>query len=205
MKCSKKDTSTGNLISKDLHIDQVHQYKYLGYIINDNNLINEEIKERTALSTKAYYANQKLFKSRLVTKYSKLKLYRTVIRPIVTYASETCVLKETSIQKLLVFERKILRKISGPTKENKLWKIKTNNALDKRIKHQNIVNHITAQRLNWFGHIQRMPDTTTVKKIFHWKPLTKRSKGGPKYWWEDNIKQDICQLKITNWMVCVQD
>jgi len=41
-----------------------------------------------------------------------------------------------------------------------------------------------------------MPDTRTVKKIFIWKPLTKRSQGRPKYKWEDNIKQDICQLKI---------
>jgi hypothetical protein len=40
-----------------------------------------------------------------------------------------------------------------------------------------------------------MPDTRTVKKIFNWKPLTKRSQGKPKYRWEDN-KQDICQLKI---------
>jgi len=41
-----------------------------------------------------------------------------------------------------------------------------------------------------------MPDTRTVKKIFNWKPLTKRSQGRPKYRWEDNIKQDICQMKI---------
>jgi len=39
-----------------------------------------------------------------------LKLYRKVIRPIVTYASETWVLKESIIQKLLVFERKILKR-----------------------------------------------------------------------------------------------
>jgi hypothetical protein len=67
-----------------------------------------------------------LFKSRLVTKQSKLKLYRTVIRPIVTYASETWVLKEAIIQKLLVYERKILRRIFGPTKENQIWRVKTN-------------------------------------------------------------------------------
>jgi hypothetical protein len=55
----------------------------------------------------------------LVTKQWKLKLYRTVIRPIVTYVSETWVLKETILQKLSVFERKILRRIFGPTKKNK--------------------------------------------------------------------------------------
>jgi hypothetical protein len=50
-----------------------------------------------------------------------------------------------------------------------------------------------------------MPDTRTVKKIFNWKPLTKRSQGRPKYRWEDNITQDICQMKIKNWIACVQD
>jgi hypothetical protein len=38
----------------------------------------------------------------------------------VTYASEIWVLKETIIQKLLVFERRILRRIFGPTKETQI-------------------------------------------------------------------------------------
>ena len=86
-----------------------------------SNSIEEEIKEKIALGTKTYYTNIKFFKSKLVTKQSKLKLYRTVIRPVVTYASETWVFKETIIQKLLVFERKILIRIFGPTKENQIW------------------------------------------------------------------------------------
>jgi len=135
----------------------------------------------------------------------KLKLYRTVIRPIVTYASETWVLKENIIQKLLVFERKIFREIFWPTKENQICRIKTNKKLDKLIKHKNLVNHIRAQRLSWFGHVQRMPDTRTIKKIFKWNPLAKRSKERLKYRWEDNIKQDICQMKVKNWITCVQD
>ena len=94
----------------------------------------------------------------MVTKQSKLKLYRTAIRPIVTYASETWVLKRTIIQKLLVFERKILRRIFGSTKENQIWRVKTNDELDKLIKRKNIINFIKAQRLSWFGHVQRMPD-----------------------------------------------
>jgi len=124
----------------------------------------------------------------------------------VTFASETWVLKETIIQKLLVFEREILRSIFGPTKENQIWRIKTNDKLDKLIKHKIIVNCIKAQRLSWFGHVQRMSDTRAVKKIFKWKPLTKRSQGKPKYRWEGNIKQDICQMKIIkNWIAFVQN
>jgi hypothetical protein len=123
----------------------------------------------------------------------------------VTYASETWVLKETINQKLSVFEWRILRRIFGSTKENQIWESKTNEELDKLMKHKNIINHIKAQRLIWFGHVQRMPNTRTVKKIFNWKLLTKRSQGRPKYRWKDNIKQDICQIKIKNWITCVQD
>jgi len=132
-------------------------------------------------------------------------LCRTVIRPIETYASETWLLKETIIQKLLVFEKKILRRVFGPTKENQIWRVKPNEKLDKLIKHKNIINYVKAQRLSWFGHVQTIPDTRTVKKIFNWKPLTKMSQGRHKYRWEDNIKQDICQLKIKNWIACIQD
>ena len=107
-----------------LVVEQVQQYKFLGSIINVSNSIEEEIKERIVLGTKAYYANLKFFKSRLVTKQSKLKLYKTVIRPIVTCASEIWVLEEAIIQKLLVFERKILRRIFGPTEENQIWRAK---------------------------------------------------------------------------------
>ena len=105
----------------------------------------------------------------------------------------------------VVFERKILRRIFGPITENKMWRIKTDEGLVKLIKHKNIVNYIKAQKLSWFGHVQRMSDTRTVKKIFNWKPLTKRSQGRLKYKWEDNIKQDVYQMKIKNWTACVQD
>jgi len=115
------------------------------------------------------------------------------------------VLRETTIQKLLVFERKILRIIFRPTKENQIWRIKTKEELDKLIKHKNVVNYIKAQRLRVFGHVQRIPDTRKFKKIFKWNPLTKRSQRRPKYRWEDKVKQNICQMKFKNWITCVQD
>jgi hypothetical protein len=96
-------------------------------------------------------------------------------------------------------------KYSDPQVENQLLKIKTNDELDKLIKHQNIISHIKALTLSWFGHVQRMPGSRIVKKIFNWTPLTTRTKGRPKQRWEDNIIQDICHVKIKNWTACVQD
>jgi hypothetical protein len=61
-----------------------------------------------------------------VSKKSKIKLYNTTIRPIAVYGSECWVLMENIKQKLLVFERRILRRIFGPTqKANGKWSLKT--------------------------------------------------------------------------------
>jgi cell fate (sporulation/competence/biofilm development) regulator YmcA (YheA/YmcA/DUF963 family) len=65
---------TDNLNIDNMYLEQVKQFKYLESIINNDNSIKEEIKERIALGNKAYFANQKFLKSKLVTKRSKLKL-----------------------------------------------------------------------------------------------------------------------------------
>ena len=135
-------------------------------------------KASTTQNNKAFYANKTLFKSNLMSRKSELKLYWSVIRPIVVYGCETWVLEESIIQKVCVFERKILRRISGPTKEaNGIWGIKTNKELDELIKHRNITNYVKAQQLSWFGHTNRMPKTSIVKRIYKWKPFTGRPAG----------------------------
>ena len=120
-----------------LGFDQVRSFSYLGTIVNGNNNLEEEIRERIVKGNKVFYANKTLLKSNLVSRKSRLKLYWSAIRPIVVYGCETWVLKESIIQKLSVFERKIF----GPTKEaNGIWRIKTNKELDELIKHRNIIN-----------------------------------------------------------------
>jgi len=110
------------------------------------------------------------------------------------------------IQKLSVFEWKILRKISGPTKEdNVIWRVKTNKKLDQLIKHRNIMNYVKAQRLSWFGHTNRMPETSIVKRIYKWNPFTGRPVGKPKSRWEDDVRNDLRKMKLTKWAEQVQD
>jgi hypothetical protein len=59
-----------------------------------HNSTEEEIKGRISLENKAFYANQDLYKSKLLTKNSKLQMFKTLVRPVVTYACEMWVLKE---------------------------------------------------------------------------------------------------------------
>ena len=111
--------------SKDL--EQVKFYKYLVSIVNGDNSIAKEIKERIAVGSKTYYANPKIFESKLLSKRAKLQLYWTIIRPVITWASKTWVLKESMKQKSLITKRKIFRSIIRYTKDREgTWWVKSN-------------------------------------------------------------------------------
>jgi hypothetical protein len=77
---------------------------------------------------------------------------------VATYGSESWTLTVEEGRALAVFERKILRKIYGPVKENELCRILRNDELEAKIKGQNIVRVIKCQRIRWLGHIERMQD-----------------------------------------------
>jgi len=105
----------------------------------------------------------------------------------------------------MVFERKVLRKIFGPSNENGIWRIKTNQELHKIIKQKNIMNFITVQRLGWLGHIERMQETRMVKAIYSWKPISRRRIGRPKIRGDDDVRKYIQKSKVPNWKTLVQD
>jgi hypothetical protein len=126
----------------------------------------------------------------------------TVIRPTVVYGCETWVLKESIIQKLSVFERKIF----GPTKEKDgTWKIKTNMELYNLIQHRNIVKYVKSQRESWLEHINRMPETSIVRKTFKWQPPATRPVGRPKNRWDDDVRNDLRKMKLHKWSERAQD
>jgi hypothetical protein len=64
---------------------------------------------------------------------------------------------------------KDIEEIYGPTKENGQWRIKTNAELITKYKSQGIITVIKIRRLEWLGHVIRMDETRSVKKIFEEK------------------------------------
>ena len=108
LRCTRKNYNLEELKINLMYLEEVQSYKYFGSTVNSDNSVEEDIQNRIILGNKAYYANQFLFKSRMVFMKLKMKLYWSIIRLVVTYPCETWVLKETIKNKLMVFERKML-------------------------------------------------------------------------------------------------
>jgi hypothetical protein len=69
-------------------------------------------------------------------------------------------------QALLIFERKIFRRIYGPKYEDGEWKSRTNRELEELSKGENIVKWIKGQKISWLGHLERIKEDRMPKKIF---------------------------------------
>ena len=78
---------------------------------------------------------------------SKLQIYKSIVRPVVTLGCGTCAMSVTEQYRLLIFERRVLGKIYGPTQDNdRTWRIKTNEELEILIKKETIIRFIKSQR-----------------------------------------------------------
>jgi hypothetical protein len=92
----------------------VSQLKYLGTTVTNQNLIQEEIKRRLNSGNVCYHSVQNLWSSHLPLKNLKIKIYETIIFPVVLYGCETWSLTLTEEHRLMVFENRVLRRIFGP-------------------------------------------------------------------------------------------
>ena len=98
-------------------IERVEEFKYLGTMLTNKNSIQEEIKSRLKLGNACYYLVQNLFSSSLLCKKLKIKIYRTIILPVVLYGYETWSLTLRDERRLRVFENRVLRRVFGPKRD----------------------------------------------------------------------------------------
>ena len=94
--------------------EHMKEFSYLGSQMNQTNSTSRQIQARMLSRNRCYYAYGKIMKSRALNRSSKLKIYKSLIRPVVTYGCEACILTNRDEQHLRIFEHSILRKIFGP-------------------------------------------------------------------------------------------
>jgi adenine specific DNA methylase Mod len=108
-------------------------------------------------------------------------------------------------QALLIFERKIFRRIYDPKNENGEWKSRTNRELEEMSKGENIVKWIKGQRISWLGHLERMEEDRMPKKIFTQELEWTKRRGQHRKGWREKAERDLQVLGVRRWRQLVTD
>ena len=148
-----QDLAIGNYMFK-----RVDSFKFLGTMVSKMNNRSVEVNARLIMANIAYYGLQNHMKSRIMSRNIKILLYKTLIRPVLTYGAETWVLSKQDEHRLSIFERKILLRIYGPVIDGGRWRIRTNQELYQLCGENDIVKFCKLSRLIWAGHVIRQDD-----------------------------------------------
>jgi hypothetical protein len=113
----------------DHSFERTDSFKYLGVVVTTKTEVSTEIQARISDGNGCCFALQRILMSKTISRKAKLAIYKTIIKSIVTYASETWVLTKKDEALISTWERKVLTQIFWPVNERNVWSIRSNQEL----------------------------------------------------------------------------
>ena len=133
-------------------------FTYLGTNLTNQNCIQDEFKSLLKTGNVCYHSVQNLLSSSLLSKNTTIKIYITIILPVVAYGCETWSLTLREELRLRVFETRVLRRIFGLKGDEVTgeWRKLHSEELNDLYCSPIIVREIKSRRIKWAVHVARM-------------------------------------------------
>lgn len=169
----------------DKVVEQVNHFQYLGVMITSHKDLIAEVNQQIVKASRISGSlNDTIWNNKYLQLETKTRIYKTVVRPILTYGAETRAETTRSKQLINTVEMKTLRKIVGKTRLDKI----KNADIRNQCQIQEIGEWVETRRSQWAAHVSRMPEDRMTRIVRDSIPVGKRSPGRPKRRWSDSLE-----------------
>jgi hypothetical protein len=165
-------------------IEQVSNFNYLGVEISAKRDLKQEVRIQTTKAARISGCLCNLiWRNKHMSAECRVRIYKTNVRPVLTYASETRAEITYTQQLLRTTKMKIIRTIHGKTLRDKI----RSDQLQQLSGIQDIVKWDNVRRREWRVHVSRMEDNRLTKIARDNRPQGVRSRGRPKKRWKESL------------------
>lgn len=169
------------------NIENVDQFKYLGSTVVCNGGQETEVRIRIGQASAAFAKLTKVFTDKQISLKTKLRLLDSMVISVLRYGLETIALRQVDMAKLEAFHNRCLRRLLGVRWQDYVSNIE----IRRRTGREPFSNTLHRARLQWLGHVLRMPEDRLPNIALHNGPTGKRGRGRPPKRWMDVVKQDL--------------
>ena len=176
-------------------VEDVEEFVYLGATVTKEGGGTEDIKKRLSKAQGAFYNLKKIWNTRSYGRNTKLKLFKTLVRPVLLYGCEAWKLTAAEEKKLDRFQLTCLRRIL------RVWwpqRIR-NDTIPQITGVRKISDEIRRRRWNWIGHVLRKDRNDDCMVAMGWQPEGNRKVGRPKITWRRTVERECRQERWTSW------
>jgi hypothetical protein len=160
-------------------IEQVSEFKYLGYLISD---YKSDLEDKIQTYNKINGVILRHF-GKQMTKETKLRTHNITANAALKFSSEAWVLKKRDEQRLEAVQMKFLKHLLGITELDR----ERNQSVREKLGVQNTVLETKRYQREWLQHVQRMDTDRVPKQSLKYRPKGKRSIGRPRKRWKDQL------------------
>ena len=158
-------------------LERVNNYCYLRDNVNGGGGSELAVTRRIGLGWKAFNSMSPMLCDKRYTWNVKRQIYRTCVRPVMTYGSETWVVR--SVEEIIVrrAEKRMLRMMCGVQLADG---VSTKDLMVRLGLVSTIVDVMRQESLRWLGHMVRKRDEDCVKQVWRFEVEGSRGRGRPR-------------------------
>ena len=186
-------TSTTPIMLDEEALEEVESFVYLGSTVDIQGGTDADVRTRVGKARMAFQQLRNVWVSRHLSKKLKIRIFNTMVKPVLLYGSETWRTTATNIKNIQSFRNKCLRRILGVH-----WPEKISNLnLWQQTRQKPVEQEILQRRWRWIGHTLRKPTSSTTRHALIWNPQGKRKRGRPRNTWRRDLEADTKELGLT--------